>query len=155
MRQGEEDLKKLTHSLAGSLLVNRDLNLLAVHSALQQVAAGIVSAFSAVFLLRQGFSLPAIFLSLGVIIVLRLAFRPAAALAVQVIGLRSTLIVGTFLYAAQGPLLAPVHGLNGWLVSHRLAAVLARHFIGRPTTPCSRSSAAPPIVAARSAGANS
>lgn len=128
MRQGEEDLKKLLNSLAGSLLVNRDLNLLAVHSALQQVAAGIVSAFSAVFLLRQGFSLPAIFLSLGVIIVLRLAFRPAAALAVQVIGLRSTLIVGTFLYAAQGPLLAPVHGLNGWLVSYCLAAALAQAF---------------------------
>ena len=109
-------------------MVNRDLNLLAVHSALQQVAAGIVSAFSAVFLLRQGFSLPAIFLSLGVIIVLRLAFRPAAALAVQVIGLRSTLIVGTFLYAAQGPLLAPVHGLNGWLVSYCLAAALAQAF---------------------------
>jgi MFS transporter, DHA1 family, inner membrane transport protein len=125
-------LKKLFDSLAGSLLVNRDLNLLAVHSALQQVAAGIVSAFSAVFLLRQGFSLPAIFLSLGVIIVLRLIFRPAAALAVRAIGLRSTLIIGTCLYAAQGPLLAPVDGINGWLVSYCVAAALAQAFYWAP-----------------------
>jgi len=125
-------LKKLFDSLAGSLLVNRDLNLLAVHSALQQVAAGIVSAFSAVFLLRQGFSLPAIFISLGVIIVLRLMFRPAAALSVRLIGLRSTLIIGTFLYAAQGPLLAAVHGLNGWLVGYCVAAALAQAFYWAP-----------------------
>jgi hypothetical protein len=125
-------LKKLLNSLAGSMLVNRDLNLLAVHSALQQVAAGIVSAFSAVFLLRQGVSVPAIFLCLGAIIVLRLVFRPATALAVRVIGLRSTLIVGTFLYAAQGPLLAPVHGLNGWLVSYCVTAALAQAFYWAP-----------------------
>lgn len=125
-------MKKIFDSLAGSLLVNRDLNLLAVHSALQQVAAGIVSAFSAVFLLRQGFSLPAIFLSLGAIIVLRLMFRPAAALSVRAIGLRSTLIIGTFLYAAQGPLLAPVHGLNGWLVGYCVAAALAQAFYWAP-----------------------
>jgi MFS transporter, DHA1 family, inner membrane transport protein len=121
-------LKKLLDSLAGSLLVNRDLNLLAVHSALQQVAAGIVSAFSAVFLLRQGFSVSAIFLCLCVIIVLRLLFRPATAIAVRAIGLRPTLIIGTFLYAVQGPLLAPVHGLNAWLVSYCVAAALAQAF---------------------------
>lgn len=125
-------MKKLLDSLAGSLLVNRDLNLLAVHSALQQVAAGIVSAFSAVFLLRQGVSLPAIFLCLGVIIVLRLVFRPAGALAVRVVGLRSTLIVGTLLYAAQGPFLAPVHGLSGWLAGYCVAAALAQAFYWAP-----------------------
>ena len=125
-------LKKLLDTLAGSLLVNRDLNLLAVHSALQQVAAGIVSAFSAVFLLRQGVSIPVIFLCLGAIIVLRLVFRPGAALAVRAVGLRSTLIAGTFLYAAQGPLLAPVHGLNGWLAGYCLAAALAQAFYWAP-----------------------
>jgi hypothetical protein len=121
-------LKTLLNSLGGSLFVNRDLNLLAVHSALQQLAAGIVSAFSAVFLLRQGFSVSAIFLCLGVIIVLRLVFRPAAAIAVRMIGLRSTLIVGTLFYAVQSPLLAPIQGLDGWLASYCVTAALAQAF---------------------------
>src|SRR5580700_10445767 len=95
-----------------TLFSNRDLNRLAVHSTLEQLSWGISSAFSAVFLLRQGLSPAAIFLCLGAIIVLRFGFRPAVLLTVRAIGLRSTPIVGTFLYGVQSPLLAPVHGLD-------------------------------------------
>jgi MFS family permease len=111
-----------------TLFSNRDLNRLAVHSTLEQLSWGISSAFSAVFLLQQGLSPAAIFLCLGAIIALRFALRPAVLRAVRVIGLRSTLIVGTFLYGVQSPLLAPVHGLDAALVLYCVATALAQAF---------------------------
>jgi hypothetical protein len=121
-------LKALAHLFGGSLFANRDLNRLAVHSALQQLAWGLLSAFSAVFLLRQGLSATAVFLCLGAIIALRFAIRPAVLLSVRAIGLRATLIVGTFLYAVQSPLLAPVHGLDLALLVYCVAAAAAQAF---------------------------
>jgi DHA1 family inner membrane transport protein len=111
-----------------NLFSNRDLNRLAVHSTLDQLSWGISSAFSAVFLLREGLTPAAIFLCLGGIIALRFAVRPAVLLAVRAIGLRSTLIVGTFLYGVQSPLLAPVHGLDGALVLYCVVTALAQAF---------------------------
>ena len=111
-----------------TLFSNRDLNRLAVHSTMHQLAWAISSAFSAVFLLRQGLSLAAIFLCLAVIIVLRFTFRPAVLWSVRTIGLRSTLIIGTFLYGVQSPLLALVHGLGVALVFYCVVAALAQAF---------------------------
>jgi len=111
-----------------TLFSNRDLNRLAAHSTLEQLSWGISSAFSAVFLLQQGLSPSAIFLCLGAIIALRFALRPAVLLAVRVIGLRSTLIVGTFLYGVQSPLLAPVHGLDVALLLYCVVTALAQAF---------------------------
>jgi hypothetical protein len=111
-----------------TLFANRDLNRLAVHSTLEQLSWGISSAFSAVFLLRAGLSPAAIFLCLGAIIALRFAFRPAVLLTVRAIGLRATLIIGTFLYGVQSPLLAPVHGLDAALVIYCVVTALAQAF---------------------------
>lgn len=121
-------MNALANLIGGSLLANRDLNRLAAHSALQQFAWGLSAAFSAVFLLRQGLSAAEIFLCFGAIIVLRSAIRPAVLISVRAIGLRSTLIVGTLLYAVQSPLLAPVHGLDLALLVYCLAAALAQAF---------------------------
>lgn len=121
-------MKSLVNRIGGSLLANRDLTRLALHSTLQQLAWALLSAFSGVFLLRQGFSLAEIFLCFGAIIVLRFAIRPAVLISVRAIGLRATLIVGTLLYAIQSPLLAPVHGVGIALVIYCIAAALAQAF---------------------------
>ncbi len=121
-------MKAFARSIGGSLLANRDLNRLAAHSALQQLAWALLSAFSAVFLLRQGLSPAAIFLCFGAIIALRFAVRPAVLLSVRGIGLRATLIIGTALYAIQSPLLAPVHGIDAALVIYCVASALAQAF---------------------------
>jgi MFS family permease len=111
-----------------TLFTNRDLNRLAVHSTMHQLAWVISSGFSAVFLLRQGLSPTAIFLCLAAIIALRFTFRPAVLFTVRVIGLRSTLIIGTFLYGTQSPLLALVHGLDVALWIYCVVAALAQAF---------------------------
>jgi DHA1 family inner membrane transport protein len=111
-----------------TLFSNRDLNRLAVHSTMHQLAWAISSAFSAVFLLRQGLSQNAIFLCLAAIIVLRFTFRPAVLCSARTIGLRSTLIIGTFLYGVQSPLLALVHGLGVALLVYCAVAALAQAF---------------------------
>jgi hypothetical protein len=111
-----------------TLFTNRDLNRLAVHSTLHQLAWTISSAFSAVFLLREGLSPAAIFLCFGAIIALRFAFRPAVLFSVRAIGLRSTLVIGTLLYGAQNPLLAFVHGLSFALLAYCVVAALAQAF---------------------------
>jgi DHA1 family inner membrane transport protein len=114
--------------IGGSLFANPDLNRLAVHSALQHLAWALISAFSAVFLLRQGLSPAEIFLCFGATIVLRFAMRPAVLVSVRAIGLRSTLIVGTALYAIQSPLLAPIHGFDTALLIFCVASALAQAF---------------------------
>jgi DHA1 family inner membrane transport protein len=111
-----------------TLFTNRDLNRLAVHSTMHQLAWAISSAFSAVFLLRQGLSPAAIFLCLAAIIALRFISRPAVLFSARTIGLRATLIVGTFLYGVQSPLLALVHGLGTALMVYCVMAALAQAF---------------------------
>jgi len=111
-----------------TLFTNRDLNRLAVHSTLHQLAWTISSAFSAVFLLREGLSPAVIFLCLGAIIVLRFTVRPAVLFSVRSIGLRYTLIIGTFLYSVQSPLLALVHGPGVALLVYGVVAALAQAF---------------------------
>ena len=121
-------MKAIRKLIGGALLANRNLNRLAVHSALQQMAWGLLNGFSAVFLLHQGLSVSQIFLCFGGIIALRCAIRPAVLFSVHRIGLRSTLILGTSLYAAQGPLLASVHGVDFALFGYCVAAAVAQAF---------------------------
>lgn len=121
-------MKAFAKLIGGSVLANPDLNRLAVHSALQQVAWGVLSAFSAVFLLRQGLSIAQVFLCFAGIIALRCAVRPAVLASVRTIGLRCSLIVGSLLYAVQSLLLAPVHGFDFALLVFCLASAVAQAF---------------------------
>lgn len=124
-RQSSIDAKYLPRMM---LFTNRDLNRLAVHSTLHQLAWATSSAFSAVFLLRQGLSPAAIFLCLAAIIAARFAVRPAVLATVRAIGLRATLVIGTFLYGVQNPLLALVHGPGAELLIFCAVAALAQAF---------------------------
>ena len=121
-------LKAIAKLVGGRFLADRNLNRLALHSALQQMAWGLLNGFSAVFLLRQGLPVSKIFLCFSGIIALRCAIRPAVLASVRGIGLRSTLILGTSLYAAQGPLLASVHGIDFALFGYCLVAAVAQAF---------------------------
>lgn len=107
---------------------NRDLNRLALHTTLHQLAWAIYSVFSGVFLLRQGLSPAAIFLSFALIVGFRLLFRGLVLMSVTRIGLRRTFVVGTFLYGVQSPLLALVHGLGGALLFYCVMSAIAQAF---------------------------
>ena len=96
-----------------TFFLNRDLNHLVVHATLHSLAWCFCGLFSAVFLLRVGLSLSAIFLASAAILVLRLALRPLVLIVALAIGLRFTLMLGTLLFAFQFPMLAFVHDV-GW-----------------------------------------
>src|SRR5450759_5337886 len=110
------------------LFSNRDLNWLAVHTTLHDVALSISMVFSAVFLLRQGLSTATIYLSIGLILGLRFLFRPVVLVSVTTIGLRRSLILGTFLYAVQSPFLALIHGPSVELLIYCVVAAIAQVF---------------------------
>jgi DHA1 family inner membrane transport protein len=107
---------------------NRDLNRLALHTTLHQLAWAIYAVFSPVFLLRQGLFAAAIFLSFALIVGLRFLFRGLVLMTVMRIGLRRTLVVGTFLYGLQSPFLALVHGPGIALLSYCAISAIAQAF---------------------------
>jgi DHA1 family inner membrane transport protein len=96
--------------------VNRDVNRLAVHTALVSLAWSMAGIFIAVFLLRAGLPPAQIFLAAAGICALRFALRPLVLLVAATIGLRATLILGTLLSALQFPMLAYVRGVGIALV---------------------------------------
>ena len=107
---------------------NRDLNRLAVHTTLHQLAWTITALLSAVFLLQRGLAPAAIFASFALIIGLRLFFRGLVLMSVMRIGLRRTFILGTLLFGVQSPLLAIVHGPGIGLLVFCTMSALAQAF---------------------------
>src|SRR5260221_3079857 len=93
-----------------SWLSNADVNRLAAHTTLHQIAWGLSGVFSSVYLLRAGLPAAGIFLAFAAILALRFALRPLALIAVARLGLRRTLVGGTLISAAQYPVLALVDG---------------------------------------------
>jgi DHA1 family inner membrane transport protein len=110
------------------LFSNYDLNRLVAHSTLHDVALGISMVFSAVFLLRQGLSTAEVYLSIGLILGLRFVIRPAVLLSVTTIGLRRSLMLGTFLYAVQSLFLSLVNGPDIALLIYCAIAACAQVF---------------------------
>lgn len=80
---------------------NPGINRLAVHYALHQFAWAISGAFFATFLLRNGMSPAGVLLCIAAVLGLRFALRPCVLVTAAHIGLRRSLILGTFLYACQ------------------------------------------------------
>jgi DHA1 family inner membrane transport protein len=95
---------------------NRDINRLAVHAALVSLAWSMAGIFFMVYLLRAGLPPAQVFLAIAAILAFRFALRPLVLTAASAIGMRSTLIVGTFLSAFQFPAIAFVHGVGLALV---------------------------------------
>jgi hypothetical protein len=104
---------------------NPDLNRLTLHSTLQQLAASVSDAFSAVFLYRQGLEPTAIFQAMAGVLALRFLLRPSVLPIARRLGLKATLIVGAALLALQAALLAPVRGLDAALLAYVAVAAVA------------------------------
>ncbi|HTP76103.1 MAG TPA: MFS transporter [Rhizomicrobium sp.] len=102
-----------------AFLHNRTVNLLNLHYVIASIAQGGGGAFFSVYLLKSGMSVPAVLVALAIIFASRLAIRTfLLPLAIR-IGLRPTVIVGTFLMALSYPFLIGVHGVGPalfWLI---------------------------------------
>ena len=92
------------------LSANTGINRIVAHLWLHQLAWGAATAFSMVFLLREGVSPGAIFLAVAATLALRLVLRPLVLWLAPALGLRRSLILGTLLVAARFPFLALVQG---------------------------------------------
>ena len=91
---------------------NRDVNLINLHSAIAAVAMGGGGAFWSVYLLKAGISVPGVLLTTAATFLFRLLLRSfLLPLAVRS-GVRITLIIGTFLFAASFPFVLGVHGIG-------------------------------------------
>jgi MFS family permease len=93
-----------------NFLANRDINRLAVHSALAQVAAGLSAVFIAAFFLREGLTPSQIFLVFAATLMLRFFIRLALPELVNRIGFRNTFLLGALLFAGKFPILAVFDG---------------------------------------------
>jgi DHA1 family inner membrane transport protein len=112
-------------------LANPHINRLAAHSTLHHLAWGISGVFFAVFLLGAGIAPAAIFLSIAGIRVVRFALRPLVLLVIPAIGLRRTMMLGTFLFALQYPALAFVDGPGPALLAFCAITALGEGFYFR------------------------
>jgi DHA1 family inner membrane transport protein len=111
-----------------TFFLNRDLNHMVVHATLHTLAWCFCDLFSGVFLLRVGLSLPEIYLVFAATLSLRFVLRPLVLMVTPAIGLRRTLMIGTFLFALPFPLLALVHGVGIALWLFCLVAALGEVF---------------------------
>jgi len=91
---------------------NRDINRLAIHATLVSLAWSMAGIFFTVYLLRAGLPPAQIFLATAAILAARFALRPLVIFVTSKIGLRYTLILGTFLSAIPFPAIVLVHGVG-------------------------------------------
>jgi len=108
-----------------SFFGNRDINRLAIHTALIQVAGGLSSVFLAPFLLRAGLSPSQIFLVFAATLVLRFFLRLAVPDAVRLFGFRNTFLLGSLLLAVRFPVLALHDGWHLWLLLYILTEAVS------------------------------
>lgn len=102
---------------------NSAVNLLNLHYGIHCITLYGGGAFFLVYLLRAGLSVPAVLVSLALILAGRFALRPLVIAVATRCGVRALLIAGTLLSALQYLFLAEVHGIGMVLVA--LIAVAA------------------------------
>lgn len=102
---------------------NSAVNLLNLHYGLHCIALYGGGAFFLVYLLRAGLTVPAVLVSLALILVGRFTVRPLVIPLAARWGLRATLVAGTLLSALQYPVVAEVSGIGVILLA--LIAVAA------------------------------
>ena len=107
---------------------NRAINRLAFHAALVSLAWSLGGIFFMVFLLQAGLTPAQIFLVMAAILAFRFALRPLILTAVAAVGMRRTLIFGTFLSAFQFPAIALVHGVDRALLLFCVVASVGQVF---------------------------
>ncbi len=91
---------------------NRTVNLLNLHYGVHAVALSGGAAFFSVYLLKAGVPVEGVLVALASILLGRLLIRPVVIPLAVRFGLRALVIAGTFLSAAQYPLLAEVQGVG-------------------------------------------
>src|SRR5262249_44864692 len=94
---------------------NRTINFLHFHYALWIFGSGVVTIFGPIYLLKLGFSLPAVAAIWGGIHFVRFFFRPLWMPVILKIGLKRALIAGTFLWVGIFPLLSLMQQNPAWL----------------------------------------
>jgi hypothetical protein len=107
---------------------NRDINRLAFHLALVSLAWGLAGTFFIVFLLRADLPPTQIFLLAAAILALRFCLRPLVIIVASTVGLRRTLIFGTFSSAIQFPAIAVVHGVGPEMILFGIVSSLSQVF---------------------------
>lgn len=107
---------------------NRDINRLAVHIGLVTLAWSVAGIFFTVFLIRAGFSPAQVFSLAAAILALRFVLRPLVLIVASTIGLRRTIVFGTFLSALQFPAIALVHGVGPALMLFCVISSLSQVF---------------------------
>ena len=111
-----------------SLFANAAINRLQVHAGLRHLSDSIGAGFAAVFLLKQGFSPAAVFLTFAAMFATRFALRGLVITTAARIGLRRTLIVATPLYSLQFLALAQIAGPGAWVGVYVAVAALGDVF---------------------------
>jgi DHA1 family inner membrane transport protein len=84
------------------------------HTGVQAVAMGAGGVFIFTYMLHAGVSVPATLASFAGILAGRFCLRPLILPLGKRWGLKPLVIAGTLIVACQYPMLAEVHGLNGW-----------------------------------------
>lgn len=95
---------------------NRTVNLLNLHYGVHAVALSGGAAFFTVYLFSAGVPVEGVLVSLAAILIGRFALRPMVIPLAARFGIKPLVIAGTFMSAAQYPLLALVHGVGPGLL---------------------------------------
>jgi MFS transporter, DHA1 family, inner membrane transport protein len=91
---------------------NRTVNLLNLHYGIHSIALNGGAAFFAIYLLKSGVPVPAVLVSLALILLGRFVIRPIVIGLTARWGLRVMVVAGTVLSALQYPILAEIHGVG-------------------------------------------
>ena len=111
-----------------AFLRNRSINWLNLHSGIQALAQGMGGLFILVFLLGAGVSIPESLCAMALIFVARFGIRPLVVVSARRFGLKPLVIAGNLIIALQYPVLAEVHGVDGWLLAYCLTSALGDTF---------------------------
>jgi hypothetical protein len=98
-------------------LTNRAVNLLNLHYGLHALAMNGAGVFWAVYLLKAGVPVPAVFAALALLLAGRFLFRPTIILLAPRFGLRALVAFGTVFSALQYLFLAEVRGVDLMLLA--------------------------------------
>jgi hypothetical protein len=109
-------------------LKNSAVNLLNLHYGLHALALNGAGAFFAVFLLKSGVSVPAVFGAIALVLAGRFLFRPLVLVLAPRTGLRALVAFGIIFSGVQYLFLAEVHGVDLMLLGFCLSAAIGDTF---------------------------
>jgi hypothetical protein len=109
-------------------LKNSAVNLLNLHYGLHALALNGAGVFFAVFLLKAGVSVPAVFAAIALVIAVRFLTRPLILVLAPRTGLRALVVFGTIFTGVQYLFLAEVRGVDVMLLGFCISAAIGDTF---------------------------